>query len=175
MKNTNGQFKKGHKWSKEIQEKLNFSIKESWKKRTEYHGFYHTKFHNSWRSMKARCNGTSGNQSNRKYHDKGIRYCEKWETFFGFKEDMFDSYIEGYSIDRIDNSKGYTKENCRWATAKQQANNISTNVKLLFNGEIKTLSEWSDFLGIKYVNMRNRYYRMYKKDKITLENLLSKV
>lgn len=61
------------------------------------------------------------------YGGRGITMCDRWvESFWNFVEDM-PPRPEGYSIDRIDNEKGYFKENCKWSTAKEQANNRRKN------------------------------------------------
>lgn len=74
----------------------------------------------SWESMKSRCNGTGGKKNLKWYSN--ISYDPKWEFFADFLEDM-GIRPEGTSLDRIDNFKGYFKENCRWATAKEQVAN----------------------------------------------------
>jgi len=147
-------------------------LKNAWKKRDNYHGMYGTKFYNSWRSIKTRCNGSAGKSSIKKYKDKGIIYCNKWNTFKGFYEDMFDSYIDGFTVDRIDNSKGYYKENCRWANQKTQQNNRTNNVLITYNNETKTIREWSDTLGVTYNSLKLRYYKRYLKGIITVEQLI---
>lgn len=76
----------------------------------------------SWESMKSRCNGTGGKKNIKWYSN--IDYDSKWEYFADFFEDM-GIRPEGTSLDRIDNLKGYSKENCRWATAKEQSSNRS--------------------------------------------------
>jgi hypothetical protein len=85
------------------------------------HGMTGTRVYRSWWDMKHRCN----NVDNRHYKDyggRGITYCAEWEDFINFYNDMGDM-PEGLSLDRIDNNQGYCKENCRWATPKEQASN----------------------------------------------------
>lgn len=106
-----------------------------------------------WCQIKGRCN----NPNHSRYIDyggRGITYCDKWETFEGFLDDMESSYQRGLSIDRINNDKGYSKENCRWATQKEQSRNTRQN--RLFKG--KTLVEWSELLGIKRSTLAQRVY-----------------
>ncbi len=71
--------------------------------------------------MHARCAGKS-EQSKKYYWAAGITVCARWSDFRNFLEDMGNA-PSGLSIDRINNSKGYSKENCQWATATEQANN----------------------------------------------------
>jgi len=84
------------------------------------HGHSDKNYYYVWQAMKARCS----NPSNAKYHiygGKGITVCDKWLTFEGFWEDMGSGYEEGLTIDRIDASKGYSKDNCRWITKSQNS------------------------------------------------------
>ena len=78
----------------------------------------------SWLMMKNRCLN-SNDSSYLHYGAKGITVCEKWMTFEGFLDDMGNKPLVGedWSIDRIDGTKGYYKDNCRWATPAQQSLN----------------------------------------------------
>jgi hypothetical protein len=105
--------------------------------------------------MKRRCDTSTSNR--RIYFDRGIKYCKKWATFGGFFEDMGEC-PSGKSLDRINNEKGYSKTNCRWATSKEQARNRRTNTRLKYKGENLTLIEWSEILGIKRSTLAQRYY-----------------
>lgn len=173
MRNTKGQFVKGVKGrlTPEQEQKKNNALKAAWKERDGYHGMYGTKFHNAWRAMRNRCDGNCSKQVNKKYHDKGVGYEKRWYSFHNFYDDMFASYKEGLKLDRIDNSKGYSKGNCRWLNDKESANNKTNNVLIEINGVQKTLSQWSDFYGMKFTNVRNKYYKYYKNGKCTIEEV----
>lgn len=93
-------------------------FKEMITKTNTTHGQTKTPTWNSWSSMKRRCNNNSRHNSYC-YKGKGITYDPKWETFEGFYEDMGERPA-GTTLDRRENNKGYYKENCRWATSREQ-------------------------------------------------------
>ncbi len=75
------------------------------------------------KNMMSRCN-YKGDKDYPNYGGRGIKVCKEWvEDFINFYKDMEGSYQKGLTLDRIDNELGYFKDNCRWATPKQQARN----------------------------------------------------
>ena len=95
------------------------------------------------------------------YYDRGITICPEWVN--GFKAfydwSMSNGYRDGLTLDRIDNDKRYSPENCRWVDMKVQANNRRNNVYIKYMGETKTMKQWCDYLGVDYGLVRNRRRR----------------
>lgn len=124
----------------------------------EYRKVHYTGIYSSWYGMKQRCS----NKNHRSYKDyggRGITYDPYWESFANFQRDMQCGYKKGLTLDRIDTNDNYCKENCRWATRKEQNRNKRCNLLLENNGEIKTLLEWCKDLDLSYNTVRSRYYR----------------
>jgi hypothetical protein len=69
---------------------------------------------------------------------------------------MSSGYKEGLTLDRIDNNKGYSPDNCRWVTVKEQSNNRRSNTHLVFRGERKTVTQWADETGISRETLYKR-------------------
>lgn len=92
-----------------------------------------------WASMKQRCNNKN-NSGYSNYGGRGIKVCKRWETSFSnFISDMGKKPTTNHSIERVDNNKGYSPDNCVWATRKQQSRNKRTRVdEVVFNGETQT-------------------------------------
>lgn len=87
------------------------------------HGMRRTRTYNIWSRMKYRCNNPKDSRYEY-YGGRGIGYDKRWEKFEAFFADMGEA-PEGHSLDRLDNDGNYTKENCKWSTPKEQANNRS--------------------------------------------------
>lgn len=116
-----------------------------------------SKLYTVWNNMKVRCLKET-NYHYKYYGQRGITICEKWLKFQGFFKDMSGDYEEGLTLDRIDNNKGYFKENCRWTTMKVQNNNKRWNRNIELNGINKNLSQWAVFLGLKRSTLAQRFY-----------------
>lgn len=129
--------------------------KENIRKRT--HGMTGERLYRIWQGMKNRCRNENTEHYDR-YGGRGISVCEKWNNSFeSFMEwAKSNGYEDGLSIDRIDNNKGYSPDNCRWATRVEQANNCDSNRILRHNGEEHTLAEWAKIRGINYHTLYSR-------------------
>lgn len=125
------------------------------------HGKRKTKLYNVWNTMRDRCY----NKNNKRYKDyggRGIAVCDEWRNDFMnfYNWSIQHGYNENLTIDRIDNNKGYSPDNCRWVTRKQQARNRRSNINFTYNGETHCIVEWCELLGLKpkTVYQRIHYY-----------------
>jgi len=93
------------------------------------------------------------------YRERGISVCAEWDDFVIFLKDMGTRPTPRHQLDRIDNDKGYSRENCRWVTATQNRNNTRQNRYIEFDGKRQTIAEWANELGINYRTLNNRINR----------------
>jgi hypothetical protein len=122
--------------------------------RQRTHGLSNHPAFSSWNSMMSRCFNPL-NPAFHHYGGRGISVCERWKSVENFIADMGDR-PKGTSIERIDNSKGYSPENCKWATQTEQLRNTRSNVLLTFNGETKCLTQWAEEVGISTKTLQGR-------------------
>ena len=117
-----------------------------------------TRFYKVWAQMKQRCNNPKHPRF-KDYGGRGITICKRWDLFSNFFIDMNESYKDNLTLDRINNSKGYSKNNCKWSTYREQNENRRDNKKLSFNGLTMTITRWSEKLGIKKSTLDMRFYK----------------
>lgn len=118
-----------------------------------------------WQRVKAR-----SNPSHKKYYiDRGITVCDRWKSLSNFIADMGLKPSSEHSLDRIDNNKGYSPDNCRWATRKQQSRNKRNNRIISFFGKTMPLCEWAERIGITAPSLSSRMRRMPLEKALTME------
>lgn len=118
------------------------------------HGLHRNPIWSVWKNMMRRCYEET-NPAFHNYGGRGIFVCDKWHDVAAFYADMGDR-PKKMSLDRIDNNKGYSPDNCRWATSKQQNRNRRDNISICIGGEKKLLVEISEETGISYDRLRAR-------------------
>lgn len=113
------------------------------------HGRKRTELYRVWCAMKERCSNPH-NKSFRNYGAKGIAVCTEWrESFNAFREwAIAAGYKKGLTIDRIDCARGYSPDNCRFATTAEQNRNYSRNHNITYNGETHCIADWEKITGI---------------------------
>ena len=119
------------------------------------HDMSYTRTYSTWASMRERCNNPKS-FGYENYGAKGIKVCNEWNSSFEkFFSDMGERPLNT-TIDRIDNSKGYFKGNCRWASPKLQTLNRGATVWLEYGGEILCLSDMARKYGLTTTMIRDR-------------------
>lgn len=122
------------------------------------HGMRDTPEYKIWASMVQRCTNAS-DKAFRHYGGRGITVCDRWTTSANFFADMGPRPSSKHSVERIDNNKGYSPDNCKWATSAEQSRNTRRTRMLTFNGETMCLKDWADRLGCHYLRL---HYRLGK-------------
>ncbi len=134
--------------------------KELASKQLTTHGMSGSVEYNAYYSMIRRCTDSS-HRSFKDYGGRGIKVCDRWtESFEFFYADMGDRPKGDYSVERIDNDKGYSPENCKWATRKEQSRNTRRNHLLTHNGVTKHLTDWAERIGITQQALQGRLNKM---------------
>lgn len=123
------------------------------------HGMTGTPIYRRWSHMKERCNRPS-NIGYKDYGGRGITVCEEWQNdFVAFYEwSIANGYADNLQLDRRDNSKGYSPDNCRYVEPKVNYNNKRDNTIVNYNGVTRTAAEWSRKIGVSAETFLNRIY-----------------
>ena len=121
------------------------------------HGDTKNKLFRRWLCIRNRCK-PSDKFHRKNYYDKGICVCDEWENdYSAFKEwAIANGYSPELTIDRIDGSKGYSPDNCRWIPAKDQHRNVSSNKIVEYNGEKMPIVALAEKTGIREDLLRDR-------------------
>lgn len=118
-----------------------------------------TKTYKIWNGMMRRCY-TKNNTSFAQYGAKGVSVSKDWHVFESFLKDIGE-IPSNMTIDRIDNLKGYSKENCRLATTAQQSLNRRSIRWFNINGKNKCLKHWAKEFGMSYKLVHDRIQKMW--------------
>lgn len=113
-------------------------------------GYTHERLYERYRNILRRVNDP--------LRYKGVNICEEWKNdYLNFREWALNSgYNDSLTIDRINNEKGYQPDNCRWVTAKQQANNRRSNLVIEYENKKYTMSEFADAINLPYNTVKQR-------------------
>lgn len=135
-------------------------LKEHYKNKKGFkHGYYYEPWYVNYRCMMDRCYCKKV-ESYPQYGGSGVAVCEEWHDIRNFKKWAEESgYRPGLILDRIDGTKGYSPDNCRWATPKEQTNNRKNTIFLTMGNETLPLTVWSERLGINPHTLRDRITR----------------
>lgn len=140
--------------------------KETTSEMATKHGNCNHPLYRVWHGMINRCEKPK-HKNYREYGARGIKVSLEWHKFEKFFADMVETYdihIKEHgkintTLERVNNSADYSKDNCIWTTRKQQGNNTRRNRFITFNGETKTLAQWAESLGINYGTLSSRINR----------------
>lgn len=120
------------------------------------HSMSYTPEHSTWSKLKSRCLNKSS-PDYKEYGKRGISVCDRWlRSFQNFFDDMGPKPTPAHSIDRVNNSKGYSPENCRWATPAEQSSNRRNCIYYSIDGVDYCLAHAANYFGIKENTVRSR-------------------
>jgi hypothetical protein len=118
------------------------------------HGLCGTPMYRVWSRLRDRCNNPKCD-SYADYGGRGITCDPRWDSYQNFLADMGER-PPGMMIERRNNNLGYSKENCYWATIREQSRNKRSNILLTFNGQTHPIVDWADICGIPAERISHR-------------------
>ena len=119
------------------------------------HGLYSV-----WANMKQRCY----NPKVPKYADyggRGIDICDNWRNSFieFYNWSMSNGWQKGLEIDRVNNNKGYSPDNCRFVTRAVNVSNMRTSKILTYENKTMSMKDWAIYLNIGYRTLQQRLHK----------------
>lgn len=120
------------------------------------HGMTKHPLYDAWVNMKQRCQNEAHKHYSR-YGGRGIRVCERWESFQAFADDMQPTWVKGLTLEREDVNGHYEPSNCTWVTRQQQAQNKEKTIKVELDGQTYTLPELAEKYSINQHSLWNRW------------------
>lgn len=125
-----------------------------------------TRLYSIWKTMLARC-ANRNSKSYKWYGAVGVWVCDEWKSFVAFENwAKNNGYKDNLTIDRIDVTGPYSPGNCKWVTMRDQSLNKRTSVKITFNGETLTASQWAERLGCSRYTLYSRKSRGWTDEEI---------
>lgn len=119
------------------------------------HGMCRTREYSTWCNIKNRCYNKKAT-GYKYWGGSGIRMSKSWfDSFEQFFADM-GKIPNGMTMERVDNSKDYSKDNCKWGTREEQNNNRRNSLRATYKGKKYSIQELVKILGIKYATIYKR-------------------
>ena len=134
------------------------------------------RLYNIYMNMKARCYNIN-NIDYKNYGGRGITICKEWlDDYTTFKKwSLENNYNDNLSIDRIDVNGNYEPNNCRWTTQIVQCNNRRNTIKITYNNQTHTITEWAEIFNIDRKLIASRYRRGLPLEKVFYQDKLKKI
>jgi len=125
-----------------------------------------------WEGARARCRNPNRKEY-KNYGGRGITFCDRWDGEDGFANFFEDMGVcpDGKTLGRKDNDLGYSPENCRYESLREQARNKRTNRKLTYKGETRVVEDWAKQLDIPATTIHKR---IRSRSKFSVDKVLSK-
>ena len=128
------------------------------RERAYIHGGHDTRLYRIYYNILARTESRKTDRAFKYYGDRGIKMCDEWRNNFKIFQEwaISNGYSDNLEIDRIDNMKGYSPDNCRWVDRYEQIKNRSNSRMITYNGKTQLASEWAREIGMNYKTFLQR-------------------